>query len=356
MDNPIDLTVVPDQVNLTKVADLLTLANISEDVPASDDIVDKDDDKDDEEGPMTTRARAVRQGIAFYGSARDTVKDIVKTYKNNFKTEKNFKVSVNTAINCVVQVLNDVIVKVNAQGGLIKEILEKLKNETPDASNTNAMRKLEEDLHNKIEERKVEMEAEIKDRTDALEKEFKKKHDALEKSCDEGRQREMKGTIIVSSPQRGRINTLAVHKSWPDSQGYLTGETDMDLVLRMVQMKTGIRFSNSDVVACHRIGKKESNSFVLKIGNRQPFSCWDALTHGMMTGTNFTQANVFINFMLTKKRTEMSKQVRQMRKDSKIQNYSIDQNGKFFIRKIGDDNKFHEVSSIDAIENLIKKT
>ena len=66
--------------------------------------------------------------------------------------------------------------------------------------------------------------------------------------------------------------------------------------------------------------------------------------------------NLLKTITFLKKRTEMCKQVRQMRKDSKIQNYSIDQNGKFFIRKIGDDNKFHGVSSIDAIENLIKKT
>ena len=355
MDNPIDLSVVPDQVNMAKVVDLLTLANISEDVPANNGTEDATDNVD-EDGPMTTRARAVRQGISAYSSARDTVKNLVKTYKEDFKNEKSFRVSVKTAINCVVQVLSDVIVKVNAQGGLIKEILEKLKNETPDDSNTSAIRKLEVEMQNKIQEKQTELEADIKYRTESLEKEFQKKHDALEKYCDEGRQREMKGTIIVSSPQRGRINTLAVHKSWPDSQGYITGESDLDLVLRMIQIKTGVRFPICDVVACHRIGKKESNSFVLKIGNRQPFSSWDALTHGMMTGNNFNQENVFINFMLTKKRTEMSKQVRQLRKDSKIKNYSIDQNGKFCIRKIGDDTKFHEVSSIAAIENLINTT
>ena len=170
----------------------------------------------------------------------------------------------------------------------------------------------------------------------------------------------MKGTIIVSSPERGNIKTLAVHESGLDQQGYLSGETDLDLVLRMVYMKTGIRFPISDVVACHRIGKKESHSFVLKIGNRQPYSCWDALACGMMTGTNmmtggsFVNNNIFINFMLTQKRTEMSKQVRQLRKDSKIQNYSIDQNGKFHIRKVGDDSKFYKVSSMKDIENLLK--
>ena len=93
---------------------------------------------------------------------------------------------------------------------------------------------------------------------------------------------------------------------------------------------------------------------MLKIGNRQSYYSWDALTYGMMTGTDFTRDNIFINFMLTKRRTEISKQIRQMKKDNKFQNYSTDQNGKFYIKKNGDDNKYHLVSSVDNIENLIK--
>ena len=194
----------------------------------------------------------------------------------------------------------------------------------------------------------------MKVKTEALEKEFMKKHDALEKNCDEGRQREMKGTIIVSSPKVGNFGSLAVHRPMLDYEGNTMGmETDLDLVLRMIAIKTGIRFPISDVVACHRIGKKDTHSYVLKIGNRQPYSSWDALTYGMMTGTDFTRDNIFINFMLTKQRTEISKQVRQMKKDRKIQNYSIDQNGKFHIKKLGV-NKFHAVSSILEIETLIK--
>ena len=332
-----------ESVNLAAVDDLLSLAITSPGV------TEVTHEETTDNGPTTRRTV-----LNFHDAARNKVMEIVGKCKVA-KSDDNFKETVNTAINCLVKLMNDVIVKVNKQGGLIKEILENMKNQTTDGSSKEDLRKLEEDLQTKIQKKEEDLQKELKQKTEALEKDFAKKHTDLENYCDEGRQREMKGTIIVSSPQRGNIKTLAVHESGLDHQGYLTGENDLDLVIRMVQKKTGIRFPICDVVACHRIGKKESHSFVLKIGNRQPYSCWDALTYGMMTGTNFSDDNIFINFMLTQKRTEMSKQVRQLRKDRQIQNYSIDQNGKFYIRKVGDDTKFYKVSFMKDIENLIKK-
>ena len=333
------LETMDQQVDLSAVADLLSLAHRPDDGPA-----------------MTTRSSAMKDGLGLYHSAREKVKKIVKDIGKVIEKEEDIKVSVNTALNTVVKLLKDVIAKVNVQGGMLKEILDDMKKRPSEEICKEEFEKMQTDLHKEIQERKEEMQTEIKNKTDALEKEFKRKHDELEKNCDEGRQREMKGTLIVSSPKRGNIRTQAVHRPWLDEQGNtLGGETDLDLVLRMVQIKTGIRFPITDVVACHRIGKKDSHSFVLKIGNRQPYSCWDALTHGMMTGTNFTNDNIFINFMLTKRRTELSKQVRQARKDTKIQNYSIDQNGKFFIKKSGDDNKWHPIFSLDDLEKLSKK-
>ena len=93
---------------------------------------------------------------------------------------------------------------------------------------------------------------------------------------------------------------------------------------------------------------------MLKIGNRQLFSAWEALNNAMMTGS-MSNDNIFINFMLTKARTEMSKQVRQLKKERKIQNYSIDQNGKFFIKKNGDDNSF-EFISFEDIQKLVRES
>ena len=196
----------------------------------------------------------------------------------------------------------------------------------------------------------------VNETVDKLKNDLNKKHTELEKEVDEGRQREMKGTIIVSSPDRGNIRTLAVHRPRLDYQGNMVGmETDMEMVLRLVTIKTDVRFPLSDIVACHKIGKnKHTHSYVLKIGNRQPYSAWDTLNNAMMTGS-MSKDNIFINFMLTKARTEISKQVRQLKKERKIQSYSIDQNGKFFIKKNGQDSCFKFISFED-IQKLVGET
>ena len=110
------------------------------------------------------------------------------------------------------------------------------------------------------------------------------------------------------------------------------------------------------LLLANQIGKRENHSFVLKVGNRQPFSGWEALTAGMKNGKSFNRNNVFINFMLTSKRTELSKQVRQAKKDNFIEKYAIDQNGRIFVKKIGDDLRFHQVHSVNDIEQYKKKT
>ena len=164
----------------------------------------------------------------------------------------------------------------------------------------------------------------------------------VEKQVDEARQREMKGTLIVSSPNRGDIRSVAVRKSiyWPD----------MDMVLRLVYEKYGVRIPYSDVAASHRFGKKENNTFVLKIWNRKPYSAWEMLTKAMLAGKEVGRKNIFINFMLTAKRIELSKLVRQAKKDNQIQKYSIDQNGKIFVIKTGE-NDYKEVTCVDDINS-----
>ena len=186
-----------------------------------------------------------------------------------------------------------------------------------------------------------------------VKKEIDTKFNDLEKKCDEGRQREMKGTLIVSSPERGHIRTEAVPRDlfWEQSNNF-GPEAELDMVLRMVYEKTGVRIPWSDVIACHQISKKESHSYVLRIGNRQPFSGWDMLTSEMLTGKNFSRRNVFINFMLTSRRTELSKQVRQAKKDQLIHKYSIDQIGRISVKKIGNDD---DVNSVNDIEKYSKK-
>ena len=82
------------------------------------------------------------------------------------------------------------------------------------------------------------------------------------------------------------------------------------------------------------------------------YSAWDDLSWGMRTGKGFSNKNIFINFMLTARRTELSKQVRQSKKEKKIAKCSIDQNGKIYIKQVGGDNRYHLVKSIDDLNSL----
>ena len=130
---------------------------------------------------------------------------------------------------------------------------------------------------------------------------------------------------------------------------------DTALVTNNLHNKTGVWIPYEDVSACHRFGKAKSNSFVLKVWNMKSYSAWDDLSWGMRTGKGFSNKNIFINFMLTARRTELSKQVRQAKKDKLIGKYSIDQNGKIFVKPLGSNTNFKLVSCADDL-NKLKKT
>ena len=122
----------------------------------------------------------------------------------------------------------------------------------------------------------------------------------------------------------------------------------MEMVLRMVAMKTGAHIQECDVIACHPLGRREKNTFILSINNRAPMSSWEIITKGMMTAdNNFSYDNVFINFQLTKRRGEISKEVRKAKKDNLIKSYETDANGRIYVKNL--DNNFVEIIEIEDI-------
>ena len=194
----------------------------------------------------------------------------------------------------------------------------------------------------------------IKEQKEIITNYFENKMEDLEKKCDEGRQREMKGTLIISSPERGHQKTEAVARRQEWENGSYGKESELDMVLRMVYEKTGVWIPYEDVSACHRFGKEENNSFVLKIWNRKKFSAWDELSWGLLTGKGFSKKNIFINYMLTARRTELCKQVRQAKKDKLIAKYSVDQNGKIYVKPVGHNTNFSQVSCANDLEKFRK--
>ena len=163
----------------------------------------------------------------------------------------------------------------------------------------------------------------------------------------------MKGNLIISSPERTtprgqHIPTLAKHVMIWDRFGNWRCENDMEMVLRLVTMKTGAPIQECDVVACHPLGRRDRNTYILSVNNRAPMSSWDIITKGMVTAeNNFSYDNVFINFQLTKRRGEICKEVRKAKKDNLIKSYETDANGRIYVKNM--DNKFVEIIEIEDI-------
>ena len=282
-----------------------------------------------------------------------------------------------SAFNWLVELFRDIIDKINDQGEILAFIVTKLGEILDNHASKDLLKEkhdaLEKDLIKRCEEMEQKCEnlrneaavqpdmaatkEELQQKHDDLEKNFAQKCDALERKYDEVRQRGLKGNLIVSSPnitaRNGRhIPSLAEHRSDWDRHGNWRKENDLEMVLRLVHMKTGIWIEEKDVIACHPLGRRERNTFILSVNNRAPDSAWDIISTGMVTGDKdkiFNKENVFINFQLTKRRGEICKEVRRAKKENLIKNYDIDANGKIFVKELGDEKKTVQISDLETI-------
>ena len=285
------------------------------------------------------------------------------------------KTTVTTVVNWLLDMFKDVIDKINDQGELIGAIAKKLGDfKDSEASNENlrqehdALVKKFDDLKKQLDERgehgdnlnsNVELkqkQVDLEKKTSDMKEVFEQKYDDLDKKYDEVRQRGLKGNLIISSPTRTtnrghNIPTLVQHRMFEDQYSAWRSETDMEMVQRLVELKTGIWIDEREITACHPLGRRERNTFIICIANRSPLSSWDMITRGMATAdNNFSNDNIFINFQLTKRRGEICKEVRIAKKEEKVKNYEIDANGRIFVKYAGYDNKNYEIINIEDIE------
>ena len=138
-----------------------------------------------------------------------------------------------------------------------------------------------------------------------------------------------------------------------DQFGNYRCETDLEMIQRLVELKTGVWVPARDITACHPLGLREKNTFILSINNRSPLSAWDMITRGMLSpDNNFSKDNVFINFQLTKRRGDICKEVRQAKKDNIIKSYEIDTNGRIFVKYVGENTQRFELFSKGDVQRL----
>ena len=328
--------------------------------------------------PLFTRnTKKLQKTLEEYlGKATNAAEVVAQKAKLNFrildKKEKDLKIDNNLTVQSVVNwmgdLFKDVIDQVNNQGDILAFIVKQLGHVTESDASKEELKKKQDDLEklvddiekkdeaaqNKLNQKQADLEKKTNDieesfekKYEALDKKYEKKCEALDMKCDEVRQRGLKGNLIISSPARTTarghdIPSLAKHEYFWDRFGIWRSETDTEMVCRLVERKTGVCFQEREIVACHPLGRRERNTFILSISNRTPMSSWEVLTRGMMSAdNNFTNENVFINFQLTKRRGEICKEVRRAKKEELIKGYDMDANGRIFVRDL--DNSVNEI-------------
>jgi hypothetical protein len=181
----------------------------------------------------------------------------------------------------------------------------------------------------------------------------------MEQHSDEIQQRSMKGNLIVSSPNTRGKDSLMVKKERKENGQVVGQEGETEMIVRLIRDKTGVNIPLCDVIACHALNKQGANStYLIRINNRKPGTAWEVLAAGLMTGKNFktgdyfTDANVFINFQLTKMRGDLAKEVRKAKYSKDIVKYGTDQNGRITVR-VNNTSVWAEVTSVSHLRHLV---
>ena len=259
------------------------------------------------------------------------------------EAENAANVTVNKMVNKLVKLFTKMIQKISDHAKAIKfnrEVIEDVSKEV-----------------NSLQEK----EKEKSENMDKLKAECLKLKETLikaEEHSDEIQQRSMKGNLIVSSPNRDQKPSI-LNKKERIFGNVSRMEDDTEMIIRLIKEKTGVEFLVGDISACHILKKQGADSsFILRVVNRRPGSAWEVLSAGLLTGRNFesgknfTDANVYVNFQLTKRRGALSKKVREAKYDKGVNKYGTDQNGRITV-KVNPDSPWVEVTSPTHLEQLI---
>ena len=175
-------------------------------------------------------------------------------------------------------------------------------------------------------------------RMDEIEERVREQGDYL----DEIHQRGMKGNLMISSPTNGGKTSLI--KSPEELEA--AGVSVTDHVRELIKAKYDVELPAEDIQACHHVpswpkgrrGKPEYRSIVLRIWNRRAGSAWSVLIGKIMSGGN-RATNVYANFQLTKRRSDLVYNLRKLKEAKKISKFYTNENGQVCYRISENSNK-----------------
>ena len=202
----------------------------------------------------------------------------------------------------------------------------------------------------------------VEEKVDKVEMQLlRTKVNELEEECDEARQRNMKGNLLINSPNRDHGSLMERKQVQNKQTGAWEKESDVEMCLRIIHQKTGVAIPPSDISACHAINNRGLDStYIIRVTNMKPGSAWDSLASCLLTGrckgTPYLMAkevNAYINFQVTPRRGHLLKAARLERKNNRQLKYGVDQNGRVTVQ-VSPHCNFEVVKSVEALQELVR--
>ncbi len=172
-------------------------------------------------------------------------------------------------------------------------------------------------------------------------------------------QKSLKGIILVFSPENSAKQLKTIIKSPED----LNGETYTEQIIRLVNEHYGVKIPIQDIINCH---PTKSGGAIIRFGNRKANSAFDKLCSAIKSGRrkakeggvgvgegesqkgdrgaeegkertyadatkNDGKPNFWMTFMLSARRSNMIRELKQLKKNKKIHKFTSDENGEIYM-------------------------
>ena len=167
-----------------------------------------------------------------------------------------------------------------------------------------------------------EMQEPVPTKIKGLEERVRKNED----ETDECSQRSMKGNFVILSKANPNTHKVSLIKT--DGQLEEDGESLVHHVTDLAQPKYGVRITENDIQACHRL---PGGGIVLRLIRKGPGSAWTDIVNKVKEGYN-ADMNVYFNFQLTRRRSSLIYELRKMKRDGKIHKFYSDENGQISVK------------------------
>ena len=169
----------------------------------------------------------------------------------------------------------------------------------------------------------------------------------LEDEVDDYKQKHLAGKFIITCDRKKTSKVKTQEELAKDGGDKALPAHIVDLA----KTKYDADIKVEDIASCHYLPK---GGIFFSLWNQKPGSPSSGLTEAIKASKDKTK-NIFINFMMTRRRSSLLFEVRQLKKQKKIARYYSDEKGAISI-KVKDDDKNIKLSSFYQTKNSPVKT